>query len=137
MYFKAARLLLFGLGLLGAGALFGAFGYALAGMTFAISGLVYILLCTCVVPDAYYPPAPPQLFADRQSFAEFCKGLEQAEEVHALIWYMYNLPPHDFLNLIRVVVELRDASNQEGMRRVLRLIRKEPENDRTTSPSGQ
>ena len=48
MYFKAARLLLFGLGLLGAGALFGAFGYALAGMTFAISGLVSILLCTCV-----------------------------------------------------------------------------------------
>lgn len=88
-----------------------------------VAGLVTLFLGMCILPGDFYPLITRQVFSDRKTFEEFRDSLRFAPDIERIIWYVYNLPPDDFLNFIRLVVELRDASNQEGLRRIANMLR--------------
>lgn len=101
-----------------------AFDQSVMAVICGVAGLVTLFLGVCILPGDFYPLVTRQVFSDRKTFEEFRDSLRFSPDVERIIWYVYNMPPDDFLNFVRLAVELRDASNQEGLRRIANMMRK-------------
>lgn len=64
------------------------------------------------------------IFASHYNRNIFYANLKEDKALREAIEYVWNLTPEDFVTFSRVLVEIRDSSNQEALKEVSRYFRR-------------
>lgn len=102
--------------------------HSLIGAACLTAAFVIYALAMSVLPVDYYPVVTRQVFRDVKTFEEFRDAFIEGvdEDRKRIIWYVYNMSPNDYLNFIRLTTEIREAANDEGMRRLTQHMQRKP-----------